>query len=300
MTRLALHSTPRSGRVLVSQIRATGLCLLRPALVAAALAALATVLIAIDVLRTGESIAFHPEHQMFPGVVGLLFPLFVWKDHDRFGTGFLWSLPVDRRRHALARVMAGWLWLMTGLVAFTLWLLGVCLLSGGSILAAETLRVLPSSAFTHQALSPENLRSVLWSPNPLLWLVPFTAATGTYLLASALALAVRHPLRWVAGAVLAVFLVAAVGHAAAAGWLIRLPEKQLGSLLNGTYGLDALLTARTESLKIDTTLTTGETVVVWRDLPTLGQWLTATLIWTTAGMLCLWAASARHGERRRP
>ena len=183
---------------------------------------------------------------------------------------------------------------------FILWLLGACLLSGGSILADETLHVLPSPAFTQGALSPESLRSVLWSPNPLLWLVPFTAATGTYVLASALALAVRHPLRWTAGTVLALFLVVAVGHAAAAGWLIRLPERQVGSLLNGTYGLDALLTARTESLKMDTTLTTGETVVVWRDLPTVGQWLTATLIWITAGMLCLWAASARHGEQRRP
>ena len=295
----APHSAPRSGQVLVAQIRATRLALLRPAFVAAALTALATVLIAMEVIRTGESIAFHPEHQMLPGALGLLLPILVWKDHDRFGSGFLWSLPVDRRRHVLARVAAGWVWLMAGLAIFTLWLLGVSLFSGATLLAVETLRVLPSPAFPG-AVAPDTLRSVTWSPNPLLWLVPFTAATGTYLLASALALAVRHPLRWIAAAVFALFFMAAVGPAAGAGWLIGLPEKQLGSLLDGTYGLDALLTARTESLKIDTTLTTGESVVVWRDLPTLGQWVTATLIWTAAGMLCVWTASARHGEHRRP
>ena len=66
------------------------------------------------------------------------------------------------------------------------------------------------------------------------------------------------------------------------------------------YGLDALLTARTASLSTHVTpLTTGELVVVWRAVPELADWRTATLLWTGAGLVALWAAASRHRERRR-
>jgi hypothetical protein len=34
-------------------------------------------------------------------------------------------------------------------------------------------------------------------------------------------------------------------------------------------------------------------------VPELADWRTATLLWTGAGLLALWAAASRHGERRR-
>jgi hypothetical protein len=253
-----------------------------------AVVALATLLITIESLKTGEVIAFHPEHQMLPGIVGLLLPIVVWRGEERFGASFLWTLPVDRWRHALAKVFAGWVWLMGGVALFVLWSLALTLLSGGNILAEETRRVLNAAVET-----------VRWTPEPLLWLAPFTSATATYLLASALALATRHPLRWIAGSVIGVFLVSGVGDAANAVWLGNAFERLLESLFEGPYGLDALLTARTTYLNNEATLSTGDKVAVWRALPHVGHWATATLLWTGAGLVTLLAAASRHREGRR-
>ncbi|HEX2092566.1 MAG TPA: hypothetical protein VHG28_09205 [Longimicrobiaceae bacterium] len=299
MIETALHPTPRPRDVLREQLRAVGLALRVPAAATVALVGLVTLLLTAELLREGGRVDFHPEHQMLPSVVGLLLPIAVWRGEARFGAGFLWTLPVERRRHALARVFAGWAWLMAAIALFVLWLLAFTLLSGGSLLAEETLRLLPSySVRAPGPIDPAAVRSVPWTPQPLLWLVPFTAATGTYLLASALALGSRYPLRWIIGTVLGVFLVGAIGDAADVKWLAFGPSNPLESLLNGPYGLDTLFTARTESLKIDVTLSTGESVVVWRGLPDLGQWAAATLLWIGAGVLALLAAASRHREGR--
>jgi hypothetical protein len=263
-----------------------------------AIVSLATLLITIESLKTGEVIAFHPEQQMLPGIVGLLLPIVVWRGEERFGASFLWTLPVDRWRHALAKVFAGWVWLIGGVTLFVLWSLALTLLSGGNILAEETFRVLRSFSAS-RTLDPAAVETVRWTPEPLLWLAPFTSATATYLLASALALATRQPLRWIAGSVVGVFLVSGVGDAANAVWLGNAFERLLESLFEGPYGLDALLTARATFLNIEATLSTGDRVVVWRALPDVGQWATATLLWTSAGLVSLLTAASRHREGRR-
>lgn len=296
MMQPALHSTPRPRDVLMAQIRAVGFAFRWPALVATALIALATLIVT---MVTDEVIAFHPEHHTLPGMLGLLLPFGVWRGEKRFGAGFLWTLPVDRRWHALAKVFAGWVWLMAAVALFVLWLLALALLSGGTIFGQETLRVLPSFSFAAaRPFDPSAVQDVRWTPEPLLWLVPFTAATGTYLLASALALGIRHPLRWIIGTVLGLVLLGAVGSAASAAWQLGV-GRLLESLVRGPYGVDALLTARTETLQVAATLSTGETIAVWRALPDLQQWATATLLWTGAGLVALVAAASRHRERRR-
>ena len=295
----AFHSIPRLREVLSEQVRAVGFALRGAALAAAALTALATLLVTIEFLSTGGPIDFAPQLSMLSGMVGLLLPLGVWKGEERFGAGFLWTLPVDRRRHALAKVFAGWVLLMGAVLVFVLWQLGLALCTGGNILAEETLRLLPTSSWAAPGLiDPGALQAVRWMPEPLLWLVPFTAATGTYLLASAVVLGVRHPLRWIAGTVLGLLLLNAAGAAANAEWLAYAPGRLLETIHYGPYGLDALLTARTESLKTVATLPSGEVVGVWRGLPDVGQWATATLLWTGAGLAALWAAASRHRERR--
>jgi hypothetical protein len=261
--------------------------------------AVAILLITIELLQTGEVIAFHPEHQLLPGLVGLLLPIAVWRGEERFGASFLWMLPVDRRQHALAKVFAGWVWLMGGAALFVLWSLAVTLLSGGDILAEETLRVLKSSSLpASRTLDPAAVATVRWTPQPLLWLVPFTSATATYLLASALGLATRHPLRWIVGSVIGFYIVSAVGDAANAVWIGNILQP-LESLFEGPYGFDALLTARATFLNNEATLSNGDRVAVWRALPDVGQWATATLLWTGAGLVTLWAAASRHREDRR-
>src|SRR5688500_2472494 len=99
MTSPKFHSAPRTRNVLLAQIRAVGSAPRGPVLAAAAAVALATLLITIEWLKTGQVIAFHPWHQMLPGVLGLLLPIVVWRGEERFGAGVLWTLPVDRCRH---------------------------------------------------------------------------------------------------------------------------------------------------------------------------------------------------------
>jgi len=159
--------------------------------------------------------------------------------------------------------------------------------------------MLPGAIAGAQAVDPAALQSLRWTPQPLLWLVPFTAASSAYVLASALMLGLRHPLRWLAGSVLAVFLFVSVGQAVKAGWLVDGLMGLVQTFFGGRYGFDALLTARTESLHTEVTLTTGETVGVWRALPQLGPWALATLLWMGVGLVLLWAAASRHRERRR-
>jgi hypothetical protein len=189
---------------------------------------------------------------------------------------------------------------MAAVAVLILWMLGLTLVSGGNILGEETLRVLASEQMPAPGtLDPSALRSVRWSPHPLLWLVPFTAATGAYAIASAVAIGVRRPARWLAAIVLALLLVHAVGVAAKSDWLALAPLRAVESLHVGRYGFDALLTARTESLKTEILLSTHETVGVWRGLPDLAEWALATLVWTGAGLVALWAAASRHRETRR-
>lgn len=295
----ARHAVPGVRTALREQVSAVGLVLRGPALAAGALLALATVPSVAQLLKGAGPFSFHPELSMVPGMAGLLLPLFVWRAEQRFGPGFLWTLPVDRRQHALAKVLAGWVWLMAAVALFFFWLLALTLLSGGNPLAEETLRMLPGAIAGAQGVDPAVLQPLRRAPQPLLWLVPFTAASGTYVLASALMLGLRHPLRWLAGGVLAVFLLSSVGQAVRAAWLVDGVESMLQTFFAGRYGLDALLTARTESLHTEVTLTTGETLGVWRALPHLGQWALATLLWMGAGLAVLWAAASRHRELRR-
>ena len=205
-------------------------------------------------------------------MLGLLLPIGVWKGEERFGPGFLWTLPVDRRRHALAKVFAGWVWLMGAVALFVLWLLALAL-----VLRRERARrgnAARAAVFLIRGRGPTRsgrAADVRWTPQPLLWLVPFTAATATYLLASALALgaaapaALGHRDRVSASCC----LVAARGRGERGLADRRCRPRAWKGSYDGPYGLDALLTARTESLQVAATLSTGETVVVWRALPDL-------------------------------
>ncbi|HEX8395051.1 MAG TPA: hypothetical protein VF665_22080 [Longimicrobium sp.] len=299
MTEWVLHSGARPGGVARAQIRAVGLALRGPAMVAGGVLVLATALAVAD-MRGSTGFNFHPERWMVPGLSGLLLPMAVWRGEERFGPGFLWTLPVDRRGHALAKVGAGWVWLMAAVALFVLWLLAVALASGGNVLGPETLRMIPPLPYPGDGgLNPAAITPTAWTPNPVLWLVPFTAATAMYLLSSALALATPHPFRWLAGVLLTFFLIAMVSDAADADGVAQIPEYLVSLLVGGRYGLESVLIASTETLKVETRLTTGEMAVVWRGLPDPAQWARSTLLWTALAAAALWAAASRHRETRR-
>ena len=295
--------TPALRVVFTEQVRATGLAVRPAAMVVAALIALMTLVAWLQSVSLGVVRDFYEWPTLLPGLVGALLPAAIWGKDERFGQAYLWTLPVDRRRLALTKVVAGWVWLIVAVALFALWRPLLALASRGWLLPPETLYVLT----TGEPLGPidqATLRAVHWAPGPLIWLVPFTGATATYLLGSSVVLGSRRPLRWVIGTVLCYAIVSVASDAAGAqfrvNWLSYGPGGVLDLLIQGRFGLDALLTARTGTLSTAVTLTTGERAMAWRGVPDLVDWRVATLLWSSIGLLALWAAVSRHRERRRP
>lgn len=294
---------PRQRDVLLEQLRVTGRALRVPMIIATAFAVMALIGIVPD-LVSGDLVAdFHVEPSPLPGIVGALLPIAVWAREERFGPGFLWTLPVDRRRHALTKVLAGWLWLIAGVLIFVLGQLVLTLLSGSPVLPVETLHVLSAPVASRGPVDPSALQVVRWAPGAMIWAVPFVAATATYLLGSAVMLGTRRPLLWVIGAVLSYPVAMAASHVASrllgVEWLADVPERALTQLVRGPHGLDALLTARTALLDDRAFLPTGERIPIWSAVPEIADWGIAALLWTAIGLLALWAAASRHRERRR-
>ena len=185
---------------------------------------------------------------------------------------------------------------MGAVALFGVWLLTIALVSGGTVWGDQTRLVLPSFAFGVGTFDPSAVQRVQLAPSGLFWLVPFTAATAVYLFATALALGTRHPVRWIAASTCAFFLIVGLADAAQVNSSL---DCMLTQILRGPYGIDAVLTARTESLQVSAMLTTGESVVVWRALPHLNQWAIATALWISIGAALLWIAASRHREHRR-
>jgi hypothetical protein len=301
--RSARAPRPSSRDVLMAQFRAIGFTLRLPMLIAAALAVLVTLTLAIQIASGDIEKHLLAEPSSLPGIIGALLPIAIWAREERFGPGFLWTLPVDRSRHALIKVLAGWLWLVAGLALYALCQLVLALVSDGGVLPVKMMYMLTSPMPASERLDPAMLRIVRWAPGPVVWVIPAAAATATYLLASAIMLGIRHPFRWVVGAVVLVPALSAATHLAGrlldVEWLTDAPARAVSQLVEGRYGLEALLTLRTWSLDTRVVLTTGERIQAWSAIPNLGDWRIAALLWTTAGLLALWAAASRHREQRR-
>lgn len=166
MMEVTLHPTPRWRGVVLEQVRIVGLSLRTVALVAIVVLAIVTLPVVSELVRGGPGL---DSNDTFPtALVSFLFPFAIWRRERHFGPAFLWTLPVDRRRLALAKVFAGWVWMMAALAVFVSWLLALALLA--------------------------HVSSV-----QIVMRVPFTATTAMYLLGSALVLGLRHPLRWLLG-----------------------------------------------------------------------------------------------------
>jgi hypothetical protein len=293
------HATPSPRAVRREQVRTVAFALRGPAIIAATLLGVLTLVMIVEYRRDGRPIDFGPELSMIPAMIGALLPFLVWKRGAWDSGALLWTLPVDRWRHALAKTYAGWVSLMAAVAVFLLWLLVLALVTGGNILGEQSIRLLPSAVIPAPGtLDQSALRTVQWGPTPLLWLAPVFGATGLYLLGSALVLAVRHPLRWIAGALVLLVLGSGLGAAAGVDWLRLGPSNLITWLQDTPLGLDALLSGRAESLHTFVTLSNGESVEVWRGLPELTHWTAATALWIGIGVVALLAAASRHRENR--
>ncbi|MBW3661189.1 MAG: hypothetical protein KY397_06095 [Gemmatimonadetes bacterium] len=292
MSDVALHPTPGLRAAAAAQLKAVGLAVRREVLVAAILFGGILLFTVLYALGKGESMGLG--HIGGPGVlVGLaafLFPVAVWKDEERFGLSTLWTLPVDHTRHALLKVAAGWVWVMGLTIALMLSLILGVLITGGSLGVETTRLVLDVSA-------PSGMRTVEWSTPWWQWLVPFCAASTTYLLGSALVLAADHPWRWILGAILVFWLLGFMGDEGEVEWMYWAFEHLLFQVGFGQYGLEPLLTSGTESIQHRFHLPSGESVVGWRELPSIGRWAGAVGLWSAIGLAGLFAATWRHRER---
>jgi hypothetical protein len=166
VTDVTLYATPRWRHVVLAQLRVVGISLRPAGLIVAAALAIGTILIGAEIAGGGPG--FDATDTFPTAFVAFLFPFAVWRNEQRFGAALLWTFPVERRRLALAKVFAGFLWLMAGIAMFSVWLLALGL-------------------FSHA------------TPVQTIARVPFTATVAMYLFGSALLLGLRHPLRWLLG-----------------------------------------------------------------------------------------------------
>lgn len=179
---VTLHPEPRWRDVVREQIRIVGLTLGPAALIIAVVLAIGTVMIAGEIL--GDGPGFDADETFPTALIAFLYPFAVWRSEQRFGPAFLWTFPVERRRLALAKVFAGFVWLTAGVAFFVAWLFALGLFAGAP--AAHTVAR-----------------------------VPIVATFAMYLFGSALVLGLRHPLRWLIGAAGVIVLMGTLGDALA-------------------------------------------------------------------------------------
>lgn len=299
MTDLTLHPTPRTRDVVREQVRTVGLAVRREAVVLAVLVGLLTLVVFSEVVSEGAVVTLQPGGHLLIAALGFLLPFAVWKGGGIFSGGYLWALPVDRRRHALAKSFGGWTWLMVATGVYVLLVLALSLLSGG-FGAGETLFVLPpgeglgaADLLARGEIDPSELTSVRWTTPLWQWVVPFTAATVGYLFGSAVLLGLKHRLRWLAGILAGLAVLGVVGEEGGVEWMDGAFETAVEVVVASPYGLDTALTTGGD---LQVVLPGGESLIVWHALPDPGRWLAATLLWIGIGLVALWAAASRHRE----
>lgn len=178
-TEVTFHPAPRWRDVVLEQIRIVGVSL-RPVLVVVGVVlAIGTFMIVDEILRRGPGF---DSSEVFPtALISFLFPFAIWRNDKPFGPSFLWTFPVERRRLALAKVLAGFVWVMAAMTLFSVWLVTLGLLAG-------------------------------IGPDRTIARIPYIATIATYLFGSALLLGLRYPLRWLFGAAGLFFMIGGVSQ----------------------------------------------------------------------------------------
>jgi hypothetical protein len=264
MIDFTFHPTPRFRDVVREQIRTVGLSLRIVAIVAAVVIGTVTILMLVDLAAGRAETWFDSEHWIPLTIASSILPFAVWLREKPFGSALLWTLPVDRRRLALSRVFAGWVWLMTALTILMVWEKIM-----GTLAGVASTRTLP--------------------------LFSFAATTTTYLLGSALLLSFRYPLRWVFGAggvlLLLPSVVDALGQTQQGEWR-ALAWPGVRWAIYGPYGLQTLLSSSGFFPAVEDAAETFLT------LPGLAQLAITTVVCCGFGLAVLWLAALRHRESR--
>lgn len=255
MTTSALHDPPPLRVAAREQASAMGVSLRNDALIFLGLLLLFLVFGVTHAFRIAgdpnhqSSIEYGPAGAVPMLVIAFLLPFVAWRGEDPAHRAYHWAMPVPRAAHTLLKVGAAWLWLVLGVAAYLAFI---------AILSWSTAAI---TGYWPEARGPA------WE-----WLVPFTAATVCYLLASALVVGSRHPWRWVF-IVLGVWLFGA-------GYVDAMDLRELGRALaaiwSGRLGVQSVLIADVGRHADDASRLT------W--------WLAATALWGAGALVALlWA-----------
>jgi hypothetical protein len=282
----AFHPLPPAGAVARQNLRAVAESVRWEAAAAVALMATLLLMIVLGESQGSSGADYDVADMTWPVVIlGLFAPMSVWKGEEPSRRSYLWSMPVDRFRHTLLKVASGWSVLMVLVAVYVLWAMAVALVTGGHITInpeweAELMRDLPPGTL---------IRDMTLSGHPWLWLVPFTAATTTYLLGTVLALLTDHPLRVVAGTAFAFFLVIGLAESSG-GTTEQMADDLFMHLVAGPYGIVTQATGILHSFE-------DAAPGVLKNRPSLGAWARATLLWAGAGLVGVVLAARTHQER---
>jgi hypothetical protein len=280
---------PAFGALLTGQLRAVALALVREATLAGIALALICILSLLMALRYNERLDLDPGLLQPTLIVAMLLPFAVWKGDPAFGHAYLWTLPVRRQEAAIAKTLAGAVWLMAAMLVTFLSLSAVVLASGGSV-GVSAVRLVDMGGGLATATRMN------WSTPVWMWLTPFGSALVLYLLVSAALLGLRYPFRWLAGIGAGVPLVLILmASIAPEGVIDRAVETFRETLWGGAFGIDFVMNGGETSL--GDFVSRDDRRILWRSLPDPGRWAMATFVWLSAAALAVALALRRHWER---
>lgn len=278
--------------LLAAEMSNVGHAIRREALVAALGLAITCLLVTTTAIRWRDQMILIPELLLPSLLVALVLPWLVWKGDPPFGRAYLWTLPVRRQQAAAAKIAAGAVWLVMAMFVGFAMLAAMSLATGGTIGLDESRFV---GSVESGLVAADRVR---WSTPHWMWAVPFGGALAVYVASSALLLGLRHPVRWVGAAALALALLTILAvnlgpYNALEHGLFRFAE----TMVAGRFGLDFVLTGGVTSLSRDIRIEGQRSTDLWVALPTAGRWAAALLVWFGAALIALALALRRHWER---
>lgn len=252
---------------------------LRPELIGLGVVMAAVVFMGLSLVFLDDGVLDYPRELGFlVPLAAFAVPFRLWRGQRLFDRSELWTLPVERQKHALLRIAAGAVWmllLIAGVVAvFNL----LALISDGAAVGQG-----------HRILLAPEVAPIIGPDAPWLWAAPFGSGLVSYLLASSLVVGLRHPLRWSAGLIAAGFLLAGISGE------IGL-RSAMSSMVHGALGTDRLATGGFSTFEGQVQAAGGAAAVLGSPPTALG-WAVALVFWLGLGLAAVALATARHRER---
>jgi len=273
MTSTSLHPTPSSRTVATEEFRAVGLALRTEMIFFICVLILFSALI---IGNTIHGVQTHPPGHWRTGftygapvaipifLMALLIPFGVWRAEDPSRRAYHWSMPVARGPHTIAKVFAGWVWLMIAAAVYLAFVIALAMIVPK--ITGEAVRLGDTAG---------------WE-----WIVAFTAPTLGYLLTSIAVIGSDHAWRWIGGLY--------VGYWVLIGCLSAFGMQDMGqavrTITDGAYGLNAAMIG---SARDAASASSGHMTV--RAL-SMSNWLIAMPLWILGSAIGVTIASFRHRE----